>query len=78
MRNKLKLENWVYVFFMFQPLVNIYRTFFGDNIKIFGFSLFEMINTFFIIGLWMYVAFRLKEKKCCMLLSIFVLWECIA
>lgn len=63
MAKKIKLENWVYMFFMFQIVVNIYRTFFGDNIKLLGFSMFEMINTFFIIGLWCYVALKLKDKK---------------
>lgn len=60
---KIKAETMLYLFFMIQPLVGIYRTFFDDNIKIFGFSFFEMLNTFFILGFFVYVFIKMKNKK---------------
>lgn len=72
MAKKIKVENWLYVFFLFQPLVSIYRTFWGDNLKIFGFSLFEMINIVFIIGLWIYTALKLKNKKVLYIILYFI------
>ena len=63
MLQRTKKENIIYLFIMIQPLIRIYRTFWGDNLKVFGFSLFEMINTFFIIGLWVYVFYKTKNKK---------------
>lgn len=72
MTKKIKIEYWLYLFFMFQPLVNIYRTFFDDNLKVFGFSLFEMINIFFVIGLWLYLVFKQKNKKALYVIGYFV------
>lgn len=63
MLRKIKQENILYLFMLFQPIVRIYRTFWGDNIKIFGFSFFEMINTFFIIGFWVYTFYKTRNKK---------------
>lgn len=63
MLKKVKKEYIIYLFFIIQPLVSIYRNIWGDNLKLFGFSFFEMINTFFIIGLWFFVLYVTKSRK---------------
>lgn len=63
MLKKFKQENILYLFILLQPMIRIYRTFWGDNIKLFGLSFFEMINTFFIIGLWVYTFYKTRNKK---------------
>lgn len=73
MTKKIKAENIIYLFFILQPLISIYRTFFGDNLKLFGFSFFEMFNIFFIIGLWFYVFYTTKNKKMFYIIPYFIL-----
>ena len=63
MLKKIKKENIIYLFFIIQPLISIYRNIWGDNLKLFGFSFFEMINTFFIIGLWFFALYLTKDRK---------------
>lgn len=63
MIKKFKFETLFYIFFMIQPITGMYRTFFGDNLKVAGFSLFEMFNTFCILGFAVFVIYQLKQKK---------------
>lgn len=65
MRKKLSwsVETIIAIFFLLQPLFSMYRTFFGDNIKIVGFSLFELINTCMILFIFLLGCMRLKHKK---------------
>lgn len=73
MLKKIKREKILYLFFLLQPLISVYRTLWGDNIKLFGFSFFEMINTFFIIGLWFYVLYTTKSKKALYIIPYFII-----
>lgn len=41
-------QNWIVLFFILQPMIDIYRTMIGDVIDIFGISLLEMINLVFL------------------------------
>ena len=73
MLRKIKREKILYLFFLLQPLISVYRTLWRDNIKLFGFSFFEMLNTFFIIGLWFYVLCTTKTKKALYIIPYFII-----
>lgn len=72
MLKKIKSEKIIYLFFLIQPLVSVYRTLWGDNIKVLGFSFLEMINTFFIIGLWLYVIYVTRNRKVFYIIPYFI------
>lgn len=63
MQKKIRLDYILYIFFIIQPFIGMYRAFFGDNLKLLGFSLLEMINTFLILGMLLLVCLRMQDKR---------------
>ncbi|MBO5004866.1 MAG: O-antigen ligase family protein [Clostridia bacterium] len=62
---KIKLRDLVIIFFILQPIIDMYRTFFQDTINICGFAIEELINILFIgilFGLTIYKIVK-KEKR---------------
>ncbi len=72
MLKRIKKENIIYLFFIIQPLISIYRNIWGDNLKLFGFSFFEMINIFFVIGLWFFAFYLTKSRRVLYIIPYFV------
>lgn len=61
--NKTFIEKAILVFFVIQPLLDMYRSIFGDVIEIFGLSLLEILN-FLILGVLLIVIYvNDKHKK---------------
>ena len=63
--NKVKLNYLVMIFFIMQPIIDMYRTFFQDTITIFGIASEEFINFSYIGIMFIFVIYNVifTEKR---------------
>ncbi|MDO5557056.1 MAG: O-antigen ligase family protein [Clostridia bacterium] len=85
---KIKLEYWIMAFFILQPFIDIYKTFFADTISVCGFALEEIINIMFVAVIFIMVVIKMIKEKLkfkqwigyiiyCIILGIYLILHCL-